>query len=218
MMTPVLSLNQQSSSIAVIPVWDQSEHIYRTTIQQILEKSNGCTMNDAERSEEQTGGECTGISDTASLSNQMDSTELDGQKKALAELNDRFLRLAADFENFKKRTARDREMITNMANERFAIDIIEVLDNFERAVKSDDAHLREGIVQIRQLLSSQLQRHGITPLDALNKPFNPAEHEAIAHVPSEEKEGIVVDEVARGYRMHDKVIRYAKVAVSKGNH
>jgi molecular chaperone GrpE len=175
-------------------------------------------MNDAERSEEQTGGECTGISDTASLSNQMDSTELDGQKKALAELNDRFLRLAADFENFKKRTARDREMITNMANERFAIDIIEVLDNFERAVKSDDAHLREGIVQIRQLLSSQLQRHGITPLDALNKPFNPAEHEAIAHVPSEEKEGIVVDEVARGYRMHDKVIRYAKVAVSKGNH
>lgn len=175
-------------------------------------------MNDAERSEEQTGEECSGISDTASLSNQPDYSELDEQKKAFAELNDRFLRLAADFENFKKRTARDREMITNMANERFAIDIIEVLDNFERAVKSDDAHLREGIVQIRNLLSSQLQRHGITPLDALNKPFNPAEHEAIAHVPSEEKEGIVVDEVARGYRMHDKVIRYAKVAVSKGNH
>ncbi|MFA4849020.1 MAG: nucleotide exchange factor GrpE [Methanoregula sp.] len=175
-------------------------------------------MNDAEHSEEQNGEECSGISDTASLSNQPDSSELDEQKKAFAELNDRFLRLAADFENFKKRTARDREMITNMANERFAIDIIEVLDNFERAVKSDDAHLREGIVQIRNLLSSQLQRHGITPLDALNKPFNPAEHEAIAHVPSEENEGIVVDEVARGYRMHDKVIRYAKVAVSKGNH
>ncbi|MDP2795994.1 MAG: nucleotide exchange factor GrpE [Methanoregula sp.] len=173
-------------------------------------------MDDAERSEEQTGEECTGISDTVPLSSQADFSGLDEQKQALAELNDRYLRLAADFDNFKKRTARDREMITNLANERFAVDIIEVLDNFERAIKADDTHLREGIVQIQHLLSSQLQRHGITPLDALNKPFNPAEHEAIAHVPSEEKEGIVVDEVARGYRMHDKVIRYAKVAVSKG--
>ena len=143
--------------------------------------------------------------------------ELDEQKKAFAELNDQFLRLAADFENFKKRTARDRETRNSLANERFAIDIIEVLDNFERALKSDDAHLREEFVQIQQLLSSQLQRHGITPVDALKKPFNPAEHEAIAHITSDENEGMVIDVVARGYRMHDKVIRYAKVAVSKGN-
>lgn len=174
-------------------------------------------MNDAERSEEQTVEESTGISGTASLSSQNASVDLDLQKKAFSELNDRYLRLAADFENFKKRTARDRETITNLANERFAIDIIEVLDNFERAIKTDDAHLREGIVQIQHLLASQLERHGITTLESLKKPFNPAEHEAIAHVPSEEKEGIVVDEVARGYRMHDKVIRHAKVAVSKGN-
>jgi molecular chaperone GrpE len=173
-------------------------------------------MNDAERSEEQTGEECTGTLDTASLSNPTDSAVVDEHKKAIAELNDRYLRLAADFENFKKRTARDREMTTNLANERFAVDIIEVLDNFERAIRADDAHLREGIVQIQQLLCSQLQRHGITAVDAFKKPFNPAEHEAIAHVPSEEKEGIIVDEVARGYRMHDKVIRHAKVAVSKG--
>ena len=175
-------------------------------------------MNDAECSEEKNGDEVTDTSDTAPLSSQTDSTALDEQKKAFSELNDRYLRLAADFENFKKRTARDREMNINMANERFAIDIIEVLDNFERAIQADDAHLREGIVQIQHLLYSQLQRHGITPVDALKKTFNPAEHEAIAHVPSEEKEGIVVDEVARGYRMHDKVIRYAKVAVSNGNH
>jgi molecular chaperone GrpE len=62
-----------------------------------------------------------------------------------------------------------------------------------------------------------LQRHGIIPIEALKKPFNPDEHEAIAHVPSPEAEGTVIDEVSRGYRMHDKVIRYAKVAVSKGN-
>jgi molecular chaperone GrpE len=174
-------------------------------------------MNEAERSDEQTGEEYSGTSDTASLSSQTDSTALDEQKKAYSELNDRYLRLAADFENFKKRTARDRETITNLANERFAVDILEVLDNFERAIKADDAHLREGIVQIQHLLSSQLQRHGVMPLDALKKPFNPAEHEAIAHVSSDEKEGIVIDEVARGYRMYDKVIRHAKVAVSKAN-
>jgi len=61
-----------------------------------------------------------------------------------------------------------------------------------------------------------LLRNGITPLDVQKKQFNPAEHEAIAHVKSEEPAGTVIDVVSRGYRMHDKVIRYAKVAVSKG--
>lgn len=141
----------------------------------------------------------------------------DPQKKAYDELNERFLRLAADFENFRKRSERDREMYICLANERFAIDLLEVLDNFDRALKADDAHLREGVTHIRQLLSAQLQRHGVCPIESLKKSFNPQEHEAIAHVPSEEAEGTVIDEVSRGYRMHDKVIRYAKVAVSKGN-
>ena len=139
------------------------------------------------------------------------------QKKAFADLNDQFLRLAADFENFKRRTSRERESIVALANERFAIDLLEVVDNFDRALKSDDSHLREGLEQIRQLLSAQLQRHGIMPIDSLNKPFNPLEHEAIAHVPSGEPEGTVIDEVAKGYTMNEKVIRHAKVAVSKGN-
>jgi len=145
------------------------------------------------------------------------AAELEGQKRAYAELNDQFLRLAADFENFKKRSAREREIVISLANERFAVDILDVLDNFERALKSDDAHLREGIYQIQQLLESRLQRNGITPIDALNKQFNPEEHEAIAHIASEEPAGTVTGVVACGYRMNDKVIRYAKVAVSKGN-
>jgi molecular chaperone GrpE len=91
------------------------------------------------------------------------------------------------------------------------------MDNFGRALKSDDSHLREGLEQIRQLLNTQLQRHGIVPIDSLNKPFNPMEHEAIAHVPSGESEGMVIDEVAKGYKLNEKVIRHAKVAVSKGN-
>jgi molecular chaperone GrpE len=141
----------------------------------------------------------------------------DEQKKAYNELNERFLRLAADFENFKKRTARDRETSMAFATEQFAIDLFEVMDNFERALQSDDAHLREGTIRIQQLLTALLQRHGVTSIEALKKPFNPNEHEAIALVPSSEEEGIVIDEIARGYRMHGRVIRYSKVAVSKGN-
>lgn len=174
-------------------------------------------MNDAERDSVQ---ENSGIPDAADNS-QTESTPgapgLDEQKKAFAELNDQFLRLAADFENFRRRTSRERESVVALANERFAIDLLEVVDNFDRALKSDDSHLREGLMQIQQLLSTQLQRHGITPIDSLRKPFNPAEHEAIAHIPSADPEGMVVDEVSRGYRMNEKVIRHAKVAVSKGN-
>ena len=139
------------------------------------------------------------------------------QKKRYDELNDRFLRLAADFDNFRKRTAREQETITQRANERFAVDILEVADNLERALNADDVHLREGAEQICLLLMEILARYGITPVDAMKTPFNPAEHEAVAHVPSDEAEGTVVDVVSRGYRMHEKIIRYAKVAVSKGN-
>jgi molecular chaperone GrpE len=174
-------------------------------------------MNDAERDPDQTGNGTLDATENPLPEPVSGTPEPDEQKKAFTELNDQFLRLAADFENFKRRTLRERESVVTLANERFAIDLLEVMDNFDRALKSDDSHLREGVEQIRQLLNTQLQRHGINPIDSMNKPFNPLEHEAIAHVPSGEPEGTVIDEVARGYRMNDKVIRHAKVAVSKGN-
>jgi molecular chaperone GrpE len=170
-------------------------------------------MNDAERSPEQDGEKSREVPEnpeTAPVSGP------DEQKKAFAELNDRFLRLAADFENFKKRTGRERETAIARANERFAVDLLEVVDNFDRALKGDDSRLREGLEQIRQLLDTQLQRQGITPIDSLKKPFNPVEHDAVAHVPSGEPEGMVIDEITKGYRMNDRVIRCAKVAVSRG--
>ncbi len=174
-------------------------------------------MSDAERNPVPPGGEGSGIPDAKVSEPAPVQSELDEQKKANAELNERLLRLAADFENFRRRTERERQSVIAMANERFAVDLLEVADNFDRAVKADDAHLREGLMQIRQLFSAQLERHGVTPVDALNKPFNPAEHDAIAHVPSPQPEGTVIDVVSSGYRMHEKIIRHAKVAVSKGN-
>jgi molecular chaperone GrpE len=174
-------------------------------------------MNDAERDPEQAGNGTPDTNERPLPESVSGTPEPDEQKKAFADLNDQFLRLAADFENYKRRTSRDRESMVALANERFAIDLLEVVDNFDRALKSDDSHLREGVEQIRQLLNAQLQRHGIQPIDSLNKPFNPLQHEAIAHVPSGEPEGTVIDEVAKGYTMNEKVIRYAKVAVSKRN-
>jgi molecular chaperone GrpE len=143
--------------------------------------------------------------------------ELAEQKMQYEELNNRYLRLAADFDNYRKRTARDHEAMVQHANERFAVDILEIADNLERALLSDDDHLRTGVEQIHQLLCGILARQGITPIDALKKTFDPGEHEAVAHIPSDESEGTVIDVVSPGYRMHKKVIRYAKVAVSKGN-
>jgi len=174
-------------------------------------------MNDAERDPEQAENGTLDTTETPLPESVSGMPEPDEQKKAFADLNDQFLRLAADFENYKRRTSRDREAMVALANERFAIDLLEVVDNFDRALKSDDSHLREGVEQIRQLLNAQLQRHGILPIDSLNKPFNPLQHEAIAHVPSGEPDGTVIDEVAKGYTMNEKVIRYAKVAVSKRN-
>ena len=174
-------------------------------------------MNDAERDPEQAENGTLDTTETPLPEPVSGIPEQDNQKKAFADLNDQFLRLAADFENYKRRTVRDRESMVAQANERFAIDLLEVVDNFDRALKSDDSHLREGLEQIRQLLSTQLQRHGILPIDSLKKPFNPLQHEAIAHIPSGEPEGTVIDEVAKGYTMNEKVIRHAKVAVSKGN-
>jgi molecular chaperone GrpE len=171
-------------------------------------------MSDAENGQDLPAKDTKDTSPEVPMSGTGEPDEL---KKANADLNDRFLRLAADFENYKKRSERERASYIALANERFAIDLLEVVDNLERALKSDDAHLRDGIVQIQQLLATQLQRHGVRPIESLKKPFNPQEHEAIAHVPSDESAGTVIDEISRGYRMHEKVIRFAKVAVSKGN-
>ena len=132
------------------------------------------------------------------------------------DLNDRFLRLAADFENYQKRISRDIDQRVKFAIEEFAVELLEVADKFERALSAENGAAREGLEQISKLFDAVLERHGITRITSKGKKFNPAEHEAIAYIPSEHEEGVVIDQVCQGYRMHDKVIRCAKVAVSKG--
>jgi len=173
----------------------------------------GCPMEDDSTNREQEAP--PGV--TPGNGTAPDSSGQEDLKRQYGELNDRFLRLAADFDNFRKRAAREQERLTKCANEQLAADMLEVIDNLDRAVRSDDSSAREGLEHIRALCSSILERHGVIPIESCEKAFDPAFHEAIAHVPSDKPEGIIIDELCKGYRMHDKVIRFAKVAVSKGN-
>lgn len=132
------------------------------------------------------------------------------------DLHDRYLRLAADFENFRKRSARDIEYRTNSAIERFAKDMLEVADSLDRALVAEGGN-HEGMNQIKKLFENILERQGIQPYESSGEPFDPSRHEAIAYVPSTLEEGVVCDEVCRGYCLNNKVIRPAKVTVSRGN-
>jgi molecular chaperone GrpE len=162
-----------------------------------------------------TDEEAPELSPSSEGSHESPPDELAELRTANEQLNERFLRLAADFENFKKRAGKDQNARVNAAVEQVICEMLEVYDNLERAERADDKGLREGLAQILKLFGTVLERRGVTRITCLHQPFDPTYHEAIAVVPSDEEEGTVIDEVTRGYCMDDRVIRFAKVAVSK---
>lgn len=142
--------------------------------------------------------------------------EYEELKRSYDELYDRFLRLSADFDNYKKRSARETEQQRKFANENFACELLDVIDNLERAAEADETNLREGLNQIRKLFQGILEKQSIHPIESCGANFDPNLHEAVAYIASDNDEGMILDEVSRGYMMHDRVIRCAKVVVSKG--
>lgn len=143
-------------------------------------------------------------------------------KKAQQELKakeDRLLRLAAEFENYKKRTRREWELLQTQANADLIREIIGGIDNFDRAFAhygEEDAHLREGLRLIHNGLMDILRKAGLTEIDALKQRFDPSFHEAVGEVESADvEEGHVAQVVQRGYRLHDTVLRPARVLVSR---
>lgn len=137
----------------------------------------------------------------------------------LSEMQDKYLRLVAEFENYKKRTVRERmELIKSAAAETFLI-LLPAIDDFERAIKAGNdtgAPVGEGILLIYNKMKAGLEAKGMKAMDAAGKPFDADLHEAIAQVPapSEELKGNVLEEVTKGYYLNDKVLRYAKVVVA----
>ena len=136
---------------------------------------------------------------------------------------DRFLRQVADLDNFKKRSAREREDISRYANEALIKDLLSVVDNLERAVAhaaggGNGKPLVEGIEMVLKGLLDVLAKHGVTQISAVGEPFDPSKHEAMAQVESPDHEpNCVVEEVHKGYALRDRLLRPALVSVAKAS-
>jgi molecular chaperone GrpE len=146
---------------------------------------------------------------------------LEAKSREVEEQRDRYLRAAAEFDNAKKRAAREREEYTRYANETLLRELLPVLDNFERALvaarsERGAAAVASGVELIQRELLRVLEKVGVTSFASVGQPFDPERHEAVARVPAgpERPEGMVVDETARGYLLHSRVLRPAMVTVA----
>lgn len=140
-------------------------------------------------------------------------------QEAIAELNERIVRLTADFDNFRKRAQREKDEARQFANQGLLEKLLPVLDNFEMAltaVKDADPSVRDGVQMILDQLLGVLKESGVEPVDALGQPFDPNLHEALSQEETTEvKEGTVVQQVQRGYKLNDRLVRPARVVVAK---
>ncbi len=146
--------------------------------------------------------------------------ELIEAKEKIAEINDKYLRLYSEFDNFRKRTMKEKAELFKTAGEDVIVSIISIVDDFERALKATDtseenkAH-REGIELIYNRFKKILEQKNVKEIEAVGKEFDTDLHEALTKIPAptEDMKGKVIDVIEKGYSMNDKIIRYAKVVV-----
>ena len=151
-------------------------------------------------------------------------------EEQVKELVDRLLRLAAEFDNYKKRMAKEFGYLIKNANENLILQLLDTLDNFQRALNSapakggisnktsnDYENFHKGIELIYNHLKEILTKEGLKEIEALGKPFDPNFHEAVTQAESEKyDEGVIIDEIGKGYMLNDRLLRASKVVVSKG--
>jgi molecular chaperone GrpE len=143
-------------------------------------------------------------------------------EEKLAEMQDKYLRLSAEFDNYRKRTLREKIELSKYANENILLDILPVMDDFERAIShmasaTDYISMKEGIDLIYGKFVEFLKQNGVREIESLNCSFNVDMHDAVAKAPveEEEKKGKIVDVIQKGYYLQDKVIRHSKVVVGE---
>ena len=149
-----------------------------------------------------------------------EESALEKLKDELSEEKDKFLRKVAEFDNFKRRNAKERIELIATAAEKLLVKIIPIVDDFERAEKSnaevsDINQLKEGYQLINSKFVKLLETEGLTPVNAKGQEFNPDLHEALTQIPapSEDLKGKVIDEIEKGYYLGEKVVRFSKVIV-----
>lgn len=163
------------------------------------------------------------IPGSVKLSNQEESeiSLIEKLESEIKEQKDKYIRLTAEFDNFRKRTARERLELEQVAAKNTILSLLDVLDDMERAEaqmkKTDDIQIvRDGSALVFQKLNSVLQQKGLKPMESIGQEFDVEKHEAISEIPAgTEMKGKVVDEVMKGYFLNDKLIRFAKVVVGK---
>ncbi len=149
------------------------------------------------------------------------AAELEKLKEELNAKNERILRLQADFDNFRKRTAKEKAEVAAVVEQAFLKDLLPLLDNLslaskaaENADNADVEALRKGIEMIKQETVAVMGKHGLEPIDTLNKPFDPNFHQAVGAIKDETKEdGLIAAELQRGYVARGRVIRPSMVQV-----
>jgi len=140
------------------------------------------------------------------------------EQDELAEMKDKYLRLFAEFENFRKRTAKERVELIQTASEKVVKDLLVVMDDFERAEKvfrEKNDKEAEGFFLIQSKFKKVLEAQGVKVMDTSSGVFNPDLHEAITHIPAPEESarGKILDVVEKGYLLNEKVIRHARVVI-----
>lgn len=148
-------------------------------------------------------------------------TDASDKDEKIAELNDRFLRLYSEFDNYRKRTIKERIELSKTASAEVITDLLPVLDDFERAIRAfesnggSDSPLKDGIILIYNKFLNILTQKGLEQMKTMGEPFDTDFHEAITNIPapSPDLKGKVVDEIEKGFLLNGKVIRYAKVVV-----
>jgi molecular chaperone GrpE len=151
-----------------------------------------------------------------------EESEMEKLKTELDEAKDKYLRKVAEFDNFRRRSAKERIELIQTAGRDVITELLDVLDDCDRAQKQletseDAAAIKEGVMLVFSKLRNSLQARGVKAMETVSQEFNPDLHEAITEIPAptEELKGKVIDEVVKGYYLNDKIIRHAKVVVGK---
>ncbi|MFQ5905953.1 MAG: nucleotide exchange factor GrpE [bacterium] len=147
--------------------------------------------------------------------------ELEEKSRLCTDLQDKYLRALADLDNYRKRVRKEIQAAYGASNERLICDILPILDNFERALDPDNAGdaetFKEGVRLIYNMLKAVLEKEGVRDFCSIGEKFNPARHEAVYAVESEEHPAeTVIQEIEKGYTIGERLLRPARVSVSKG--
>lgn len=191
------------------------------TVSQEKEQKEQVTEEVVEETAEQTTEEVETVEAEAEATEIAEVNEVEELEKKLQDEENRYLRLRADFDNFKRRTQTERESAAKYRSQSLLTDLLPVLDNFERALQveattEDGQSIKKGIEMVYRSLVEATAKEGLEVIETVDHPFDPNVHQAVMQEQDDSKEaGVVLQELQRGYKLKDRVLRPAMVKVNE---